>query len=69
MNQSSGAVFCHRRVAPIFYQDVSWGRTFIIIFGPPDAKSRLIGKDPDARKDQGQGEKGATEDEMVGWYH
>ena len=30
-----------------------------------DAKSRLIGKDPDA----GQEEKGMTEDEMVGWHH
>ena len=34
------------------------------ILWPPDAKSRLIGKDPDARKDW-QEEKGATEDEMV----
>ena len=34
-----------------------------------DAKSRLIGKDPDAGKDWGQEEKGATEDEMVGWHH
>ena len=32
-------------------------------------KSRLIGKDPDAGKDLGQEEKGATEDEMVGWHH
>ena len=32
-------------------------------------QSRLSGKDPDAGKDQGQEEKGATEDEMVGWYH
>ena len=32
-------------------------------------KSPLIGKDPDAGKDQGQEEKGATEDEMVGWHH
>ena len=32
-------------------------------------KSQLIGKDPDAGKDWGQEEKGATEDEMVGWYH
>ena len=31
--------------------------------------SQLIGKDPDAGKDWGQGEKGATEDEMVGWHH
>ena len=36
---------------------------------PPDSKSQLIGKDPDARKDWGQEEKGTTEDEMVGWYH
>ena len=29
----------------------------------------LIGKDPDARKDWSQEEKGTTEDEMVGWHH
>ena len=35
-----------------------------------DAKSdSLIGKDPNAGKDQGQEEKRETEDEMVGWYH
>ena len=39
------------------------------ILWPPDAKSRLIGKDPDAGKDGGQEEKGMTEDEMVGWHH
>ena len=32
---------------------------------PPDVKSWLIGKDPDAGKDWRQGEKGMTEDEMV----
>ena len=32
-------------------------------------KTLLIGKDPDARRDWGQEEKGTTEDEMVGWYH
>ena len=32
----------------------------------PDAKSWLIGKDPDAGTDWGQEEKGATEDDMVG---
>ena len=32
-------------------------------------KSQLIGKDLDAGKDQGQEEKGATEDETVGWHH
>ena len=35
------------------------------ILWPPDVKSRLIGKDPDAGKDWGQEEKGMTEDEMV----
>ena len=39
------------------------------ILWPPDAKSWLIWKDPDAGKDWGQGEKGTTEDEMVGWHH
>ena len=35
------------------------------ILWPPDAKSRLIGKDPAAGKDWEQEEKGATENEMV----
>ena len=39
------------------------------ILWPPDVKSRLIGKDPDAEKDWGQKEKGTSEDEMVGWHH
>jgi len=34
-----------------------------------DANSWLIGKDPDAGKDWRLGEKGKTEDEMVGWHH
>ena len=37
------------------------------IIWPLDAKSQLIGKDPDAGKDRRQ-EKGVT-DEMVGWHH
>ena len=36
------------------------------ILWPSDAKSRLIGKDPDAGKDWRQEEKGTTDDEMVG---
>ena len=36
---------------------------------PPDGKSQLIGKDPDAGKDWHQEEKWETEDEMTGWYH
>ena len=31
--------------------------------------SQLISKDPDARKHWGQEEKGATENEMIGWHH
>ena len=41
----------------------------IPILWPPDEKSWLIWKDPDAGKDWGQEEKGTTEDEMVGWHH
>ena len=56
--------------------DQSWvfiGRTDVEaetpILWPPDVKSQLTGKDPDARKEWGQKEKGATEDEIVGWHH
>ena len=52
----------------------SWmfiGRTDVeaetLILCPPDAKSWLIGKDPDTGTDWGH-EKGTTEDEMVGWH-
>ena len=38
------------------------------IFWPPDGKSQLTGKDPDARKIWRQ-EKGTAEDGMVGCYH
>ena len=51
---------------------VFFGRTDVksetLIFWPPDVKSWLIGKDPDAGKNWGQ-EKGTTENEMVGWHH
>ena len=45
--------------------DQSWvfiGRTEAetLILWPPDVKSRLIGKDPDAAKGWGQEEKGTT---------
>ena len=39
------------------------------ILWPPDAKNQLIGKYPDAGKDWGREEKGATEDEIAGWHH
>ena len=56
--------------------DWSWvfiGRTDVEaesqILWPPDVKSWLIWKDPDAGKDWGQEEKGMTEEEMVGWLN
>ena len=52
---------------------VFFGRTDVEaetpVLWPPHAKSRLIGKDPDAGRDWGQEEKGTTEYEMAGWHH
>ena len=39
------------------------------ILWPPDRKSQLVGKDPDAGRDWGREEKGVTKDEMLGWHH
>ena len=39
------------------------------VLWPCHAKSRLIGKDSDARRDCGQEEKGMAEDDMAGWHH
>ena len=56
--------------------DQSWvfiGRTDVEaetpILWPPDSKSWLIWKDPDAGEDWGQEVKGMTEDKMVGLHH
>ena len=38
------------------------------VLWPRHMKSWLIGKDPDARRDWGQEEKGTTEDDMAGWH-
>ena len=66
----------YKEIQPVHPKgDQSWvfiGRTDVeaetLILWPPDAKSWLIGKDPDAGKAWRQ-EKGMTEDEMVGWHH
>ena len=57
-------------------EDQSWvsvGRTDAEaetpILWPPDVKSWLTGKDPDAVSDWGQEEKGTTEDEITGCNH
>ena len=39
------------------------------VLWPPDVKSWLIWKDPDAGKDWRQEKKGTAEDEMAGWHH
>ena len=39
------------------------------VLWPPDVKSQITRKDPDAGKDGRQEEEGATEGEMVGWHH
>ena len=64
------AVGCHpldsrKSTLSIHWKDWCWSSNT----WPPDAKSWLFGKDPEAGKDWGQEEKGATEDEMVGWHH
>ena len=65
-----------KEIQPVHPEDQSWvfiGRTGAEaetpILWPPDAKSWLVGKDPDAGRDRGQEEKGTTEDEMAGWHH
>ena len=64
-----------QEIKPVNPKDHSWtfvGRTDaeaeMPILWPPDVKSWLIGKDPDAGKDWRQEEKGTTEDEVV-WCH
>ena len=66
-----------KEIQPVYPKgNQSWifiGRTDVesetLILWPHDAKNWLIEKDPDARKDWRQEEKGMTEDEMVGWHH
>ena len=67
----------YKEIQPVLCKgDQSWifiGRTDAEaetpVLWPPDGKNWLTGKDPDARKDWRQEEKGMTEDEMVGWHH
>ena len=69
--------FDNKEIKPVHPKgNQSWifiGRTDaedeISILCPPDGKNWLIWKDPDARNDWRQKEKGMTEDEMVGWHY
>ena len=66
-----------KEIQPVHLKgDQSWvfiGRTDVEadtpILWPPDAKSWLIWKDPDAGEDWGKEEKGMTEHEMVGCHY
>ena len=65
-----------KEIQPVHSEDQPWdffggndAKAETPILWPPHVNSRLIGKDPDARRDCGQEEKGATEDEMAGWHH
>ena len=57
----------------LFYLDKDTGRccyrNYLALIPNKNAKSWLIGKDPDAGRDWGQEEKGMTEDEMAGYHH
>ena len=46
--------------------NIHW-KDWCYVLWPPEAKGRLIGKDPDAGKEWRQEEKGIADDEMVGW--
>ena len=65
-----------KEIQPIHSEDQPWdffgkndAEAETPILWPQDVKSRILGKDPEAGKDQQQEEKGVTEDEMAGWPH
>ena len=71
-HQSTGPAVCniqaHHPWTPAL-ESSSYSATIYQYLWPPDSKSWLLGKDPDAGKDWGKEEKGTTKDKMVGWHH
>ena len=57
------------QITSFIKKDCTCADTEAPIFWPPDGKSQLIRKNPDAGKDGRQEEKGMTEDEMFKWHH
>ena len=64
--QGEKGLYCHQ--SWIFVGETDAEAETLILW-PPDMKSQLIGKDPGDGKDWRQEDKGATEDEIVGWHH
>ena len=58
-----------RKTSPEYSYEGLMLKLKLPILWPPGMKDRLIGNDPDARKDWRQEGRGETEDEMVGWHH
>ena len=66
-----------KEIQPVHHKgDQSWvfiGRSDVEaetpILWPPDVKSWLLWKDPEAGREWGLEENGATEDKMAGWHH
>ena len=69
--RSYGKSFMKCLANPILTNWIFIGRIDVeaLILWSPDAKSQLVGKDPDAGKNWRQKEKGVAEDEMVRWHH
>ena len=65
-----------KEIQPVHSEDQPWdffgrndAKAETPVLWPPDAKSLLIWKDPDAGKDWRWKDKVTTEDEMVLWHH
>ena len=58
-----------REINPEYSLEGLFAEVEVPVFWSSDANRWLIGKVPDAGKDQGQKEKRVSEDEMAGWHH
>ena len=74
LEKTLGSLLDSKEVKPVnpkgnhLWVFIGWTDAEVSTVWPPDANSRLTGKDPDARIDWGQEEKGVTEAEVVGWH-
>ena len=61
--------FIRKEISPDYSLEGLMLKLKLQSFGHLMQRTDFIRKDPDARKDERQEEKGMTEDEMVGWHH